>query len=133
MDGRPRILVVDDEAHVRAFFRVAFGNQNGVHLIEATNGESALAAAAEFRPSLILLDINLPSTPDLAILPELRRLLPGTQIVMVTGLANRKAVTRAFAAGASNYLRKDTPIDQLFAAIERAAIAAGIRCERAIA
>lgn len=133
MDGRPRILVVDDEAHVRAFFRLAFKNRTGIHIIEAANGESALAAAAEFRPSLVLLDINLPRMTGLEALPEMRRMLPNAQIVMVTGLATRQAVKEAFAAGASGYLRKDTPIDQLFEAIDRAATAAGISPGKAVA
>ncbi len=111
------ILIVDDEAHIRKFVALILRQLGTVRLIEAGNGVEALAAYALERPDLVLLDVNMPVMDGLETLKRLRELDPDSVVIMLTSLANRQTIEEALALGAANYIRKDTPKDEIVQAL----------------
>ncbi|HEX2099343.1 MAG TPA: response regulator [Candidatus Synoicihabitans sp.] len=114
-----KVLIVDDEAHVRKYIslivQATFKNSR---VAEATNGNQALELYATDRPDLVLLDVNMPFRDGLSTLRELRSRDPQSVIVMMTSVANRQTVVEALELGAANYIRKDTPREEVAKALE---------------
>ncbi len=115
----PRILVCDNEDVLRDLVRASLGG-NGYDLVEARDGDEALALARETKPDLVLLDMMMPGRSGLDVLAELRAdpELAGTRVVMLT--ARTQAVDReaATAAGADRFLTKPFSPLQLAALVE---------------
>jgi CheY-like chemotaxis protein len=113
----PTLLVCDDEDVLRSLIRATLA---GYTVIEARDGDEALAHARQLRPDLILLDMMMPGRSGLDVLAELRRdpNLAATPVVMLTArtqIADREAVE---AAGANRYLGKPFSPLQLIAVVE---------------
>jgi DNA-binding NarL/FixJ family response regulator len=117
-DQRP-VLIVDDQEHIRTYLRLVCEKRLGRPVMEAANAETALRLCRQSTPCVVLLDVNMPRVDGMAALPELRALLPTVPIVMLTVRASRTVVQECLEAGASAYLRKDTPIDQIFRVLEK--------------
>jgi len=119
MSEHQPILIADDERHIRSFLRLVCEKRLGRRVMEAADGSSAVQLAEESPPALIILDINMPKMNGITALREIRRLLPETPVVMLSVCANRTVVHECLQAGASAYLRKDTPIEQIFEVLEK--------------
>jgi DNA-binding NarL/FixJ family response regulator len=119
-----RVLVVDDQAMVRAGLRMLLSDQPDFEVIaEAGNGRDAVAQAARFHPDVILMDIRM---PELDGLEATRRVLAADRSVRVLILTTFNLddyVYEALRAGASGFVLKDDPPEQLIAAVRT--IAAG--------
>ncbi len=107
------ILLVDDEPHIRKFVGLLLRQLGPARLVEAGSGAEAVAAYGVERPDLVLLDVNMPGMDGLETLQRLRELDPECVVIMLTSLANRQTVEEALALGAVNYIRKDTPKDEI--------------------
>lgn len=105
-----RILVVDDVADNVEILRMRLGAL-GYEVVEATDGEQALAKAAETLPDLILLDIMMPKIDGLEVVRRLKADagLPFIPVILVTAKANPKDIVAGLDAGGDDYLTK--PID----------------------
>lgn len=114
------ILIVDDEAHIRKFVGLILRQLGVGQLHEARNGTEALAIFARERPGIVLLDVNMPITDGLETLKKLRAIDPGCVVIMLTSLTTRHTVESALEAGANNYLRKDTPKEEIAKALQAA-------------
>lgn len=114
-----KILIVDDEAHVRKFVSLVARQLGTPVIFEASNGIDAVAIYEKERPDLVLLDVNMPGQDGLVTLRQLTRLDPDCIVVMLTSLASRPVVQEALQNGATNYLRKDTPKEQILAALQQ--------------
>jgi DNA-binding NarL/FixJ family response regulator len=115
-----RVMIVDDHVLVReAVGRALDGSEIEV-VAEASTAEEALTRAAEARPDLILLDIDLPAASGLDVISELRRLAPGARIVMLTISNDDDDVAEAIRLGASGFLTKDMSSDALYRAVSGA-------------
>jgi two-component system phosphate regulon response regulator PhoB len=103
----PTILIADDEAAIVELVRVTLEDER-IQVLEALDGETALAVAETHRPDLVLLDVNLPDISGLEICAQLRRdpRFAPTKIVMLTAAAQADDVRRGVAAGADHYLTK---------------------------
>lgn len=112
------ILLVDDEAHIRKFVALILRQLGATRLLEAANGAEALAIFERERPHIVLLDVNMPVMDGLETLRRIRALDPNCVVIMLTSLTNRQNVEAALAAGASNYLRKDTPKEEIAKALQ---------------
>ncbi len=112
------IMLVDDEAHIRKFISLVLRQFTASRIIEATNGEEALELYAEHRPKLILLDVNMPKLGGLETLRQLRILNPDCVVIMLTSLATRQIIEQAAELGAANYIRKDTPKEEMTKALK---------------
>jgi DNA-binding NarL/FixJ family response regulator len=117
-----RILLVDDQALVRAGFRMILDAETEMEVIgEAGDGREAIDQARALRPDVVLMDIRM---PELDGLEAARRILDGVadengpRIIMLTTFDLDEYVYDALRAGASGFLLKDTPPEQLVAAIE---------------
>lgn len=112
MHKPPRILVVDDNETNRDIL-VTRLNVHGYELLEAADGEEALAAARKHRPDLILLDIMMPKIDGIEVTRQLKADpdMPFTPIILVTSKADNKDVVAGLEAGADEYLTK--PVDHL--------------------
>jgi DNA-binding NarL/FixJ family response regulator len=112
-----RVLVVDDQAMVRAGFRMLLAGEDDIEVVaEASNGLEAVEKAARFQPSVILMDIRM---PELDGLEATRRILaadPLARILILTTFDLDEYVYEALRAGASGFVLKDDPPERLIAA-----------------
>jgi DNA-binding NarL/FixJ family response regulator len=115
-----RVLLVDDQALVRAGFRMILDAEDDLDVVgEATDGREAIDKVRELRPDVVLMDIRM---PELDGLEASRRIIDGQgddapRILMLTTFDLDEYVYEALRAGASGFLLKDTPPEQLVAAI----------------
>lgn len=112
-----KILLVDDEAHIRKFVSLILKQIGQPVIREAVNGEDALAAYQADRPDLVLLDVNMPRMDGMETLRKLKQIDPDCVVIMLTSVANRESVERALELGAADYIRKDTPKDEIAQAL----------------
>jgi DNA-binding NarL/FixJ family response regulator len=113
-----RVLLADDQALVRAGFRLIVNGEPDLEVVgEAVNGEEAVAAAAELGPDVVLMDVRM---PELDGIEATRRIVAGgngTRVLMLTTFDLDEYVVDAFRAGASGFLLKTAPPQQLVAAV----------------
>jgi diguanylate cyclase (GGDEF)-like protein len=100
----PLILTVDDDPTIRAFLRT-YLEEAGYQVVEAANGQEALATFAACRPRLVLLDVAMPGMDGFAACAAIRALPGGATlpIVMLTGMDDLNAITRAYEVGATDF------------------------------
>src|SRR5450631_4164724 len=110
-----RILIVDDELAIRRFLHTVLSSENFC-LHEAENGHAGLAAAAAFRPDVILLDLGL---PDLDGIEVIRRIREWSQvpIIVLSVRAHENEKVAALDVGADDYLTKPFGVGELLARI----------------
>ena len=119
-----RILLVDDERLLRTGFSMILRSEPDLTVVgEAADGHAAVAAAAELNPDVILMDIRMPSLDGLEATRQILTSGNQARILVLTTFDLDNYVYAALAAGASGFLLKDTPEDQLIGAIR--AVAAG--------
>ena len=108
-----RVLLADDESHVRLFIKTVMASMGCEVVAEAADGRQALEQFDKTAPDLVLLDINMPVMDGIAALKELRRKSDKVAIVMLTSLASAEIVDQCLEAGANYHLRKDVPLSEL--------------------
>jgi DNA-binding NarL/FixJ family response regulator len=113
-----RVLVADDQSMVRAGFRMLLSHEPEIEVVaEASNGLEAVEKAARFRPTVVLMDIRM---PELDGLQATRRIIAAdnaARILILTTFDLDEYVYEALRAGASGFVLKDDPPEQLLAAI----------------
>ena len=115
----PRILVCDNEDVLRDLVRASLGG-NGYDLVEARDGDEALALARDTKPDLVLLDMMMPGRSGLDVLAELRAdpELAESRVVMLTARTQAADREAAAEAGADRFLTKPFSPLQLAALVE---------------
>ena len=117
-----RVLVADDQSMVRAGFRMLLSQEHDIEVVaEASNGREAIDKATRFRPTIVLMDIRM---PELDGLQATRRILAkddAARILILTTFDLDEYVYEALRAGASGFVLKDDPPEQLLAAIRTVA------------
>ena len=113
MNEGPPVLVVDDELSIRRFLRISL-ETNHYRVFEAASGGEALAKAAQVRPEVIILDMNLPDMEGVQVLRRLREWTSAPVIILSVRDADRDKVA-ALDAGADDYLTKPFSTDELLA------------------
>jgi Response regulator containing a CheY-like receiver domain and an HTH DNA-binding domain len=114
-----RILVVDDHAVVRSGLHLLLNGKHGCEVVgEAADGDEAIAKAEELRPDVVLMDLSMPHGKDgLTSTAELKKLLPDTSVLILTMHDDEGYLFRAIQAGASGYILKSAPHEELLTAI----------------
>ncbi|MGY2082838.1 response regulator [Blastococcus sp. SYSU DS0539] len=120
-----RVLIVDDEDLVRTGLRLILESEPDLTVVgTAGNGAAGVAAATRFRPDVVLMDVRMPVLDGLSATRQiLGGPVPGCRVVVLTTLDLDEHVYEALRAGASGFLLKDVPADQLVHAIR--VVAAG--------
>jgi DNA-binding NarL/FixJ family response regulator len=117
-----RVLVADDQSMVRAGFRMLLGGEEEIDVVaEASNGLEAIEKAERFEPTVVLMDIRM---PELDGLEATRRILasdPDARVLILTTFDLDEYVYEALRAGASGFVLKDDPPEQLISAIKTVA------------
>jgi DNA-binding NarL/FixJ family response regulator len=118
------VLVVDDQTLVRAGFVRLLASEPDIEVVgEAADGSAALDVARRTRPDVVLMDIRMPKLDGLQATPRLLSAQPATRVVVLTTFDLDEYVFEALRAGASGFLLKDAPPDDLIHAVR--VVAAG--------
>lgn len=122
MSSTLRVLIADDQTLVRAGFRAILESAGGIEVVaEAATGEEAVAAARTHPLDIALLDIQMPRLDGLDAAQQILRLPEPPRVIMLTTFDLDEYLYRAMRAGASGFLVKDTPREQLVAAVRTVA------------
>ena len=117
-----RVLVADDQSMVRAGFRMLLSGEADIDVVaEAGTGLEAVSKAARFHPNVVLMDIRM---PELDGLEATRRILaadPSARVLILTTFDLDEYIYEGLSAGASGFVLKDDPPEQLIAAIRTVA------------
>lgn len=114
-----RILIVDDHLALRIGLAAMLAPQPGLRVVaEAVDNPGALAACAEHRPDVVLMDLRIPGGGGVEATLTIRRRWPATRVLIVTTFDGDEDIHRAIQAGASGYLLKGLSSAELVQAIE---------------
>ncbi len=117
-----RVLVADDQSMVRAGFRMLLADEEGIEVVaEASNGLEAVDKAARFDPTVVLMDIRMPQLDGLQATRRILAADDAARILILTTFDLDEYVYEALRAGASGFVLKDDPPEQLIAAIRTVA------------
>ena len=112
------VAIVDDDAPARGMLTEWVRGEGGFKCVGVyENGEAALAALPLEKPSVILMDINMPGMSGIECVRRLKPQMPATQFVMLTVYEDPDHIFKALSSGASGYLLKRTPRAELLAAV----------------
>jgi DNA-binding NarL/FixJ family response regulator len=124
VSGQIRVLVVDDDALVRAGLSMVLGGIEEIAIVgEAADGSEVAHAVAKHEPDVVLMDIRMPGMDGLAATELLRAKDDPPEVIVLTTFEVGDDVIRALRAGASGFLLKDTPPADIVRAVR--AVAAG--------
>ena len=113
-----RVSIVEDDARVRGSFSRLVDRSPGFSCVsQHRSAEDALEALPAVRPDVVLMDINLPGMSGVECISSLKTLLPDAQVVMLTVYEDTDLIFGALSAGATGYLLKRTPPDELLGGI----------------
>ncbi|MFD0200102.1 MULTISPECIES: response regulator transcription factor [Saccharothrix] len=112
-----RVVLADDQALVRAGFRLLLDTEDGFEVVgEAGDGAEAVRQAHEHRPDVVVMDIRMPGTDGLAATRQICAELPEVKVLVLTTFNVDEYVFEALRGGASGFLLKDTdPVELLHA------------------
>jgi DNA-binding NarL/FixJ family response regulator len=116
------VLVADDQSMVRAGFRLLLSREPDIDVIaEARNGVEAVQQAARFNPTVVLMDIRMPELDGLQATRHILAADPAARVLILTTFDLDEYVYEALQAGASGFVLKDDPPEQLIAALRTVA------------
>jgi DNA-binding NarL/FixJ family response regulator len=119
-----RVLLADDQDLVRAGFRMILETQADVEVVgEAGDGVGAIAATRRLQPDVVLMDIRMPNLDGLQATKQIVAARSGSRVVILTTFDLDEYVYQALTAGASGFLLKNAPPEQLISAVR--VVAAG--------
>lgn len=110
---RPRVMVADDELHCRALMKAILVSMKCEVVAETSNGRETVEKYRELKPHLLLLDISMPLMTGEEVLDEVFRVNPKAFVIMLTSVTDMATIEKCLTIGAANYIRKDTPIDEI--------------------
>jgi len=117
------IVLADDHAVVRSGLRLLLEQAEDMHVLaEAGDAETALRTVLGYKPSVLVLDLNMPGEPgSLAAIPRVSEVSPGTHVVVLTMQEDPAFAREALQAGAAGYVLKEAADTELVEAVRRAA------------
>jgi DNA-binding NarL/FixJ family response regulator len=122
MSGSVRVVIADDQTLVRAGFRAILETAGGVEVVaEAATGEEAVSATRRHLPDVVLLDIQMPRLDGLDAARQILATTSAPRVIMLTTFDLDEYLFESMRAGASGFLLKDTPREQLIAAVRTVA------------
>ncbi len=117
---RIRVLIVDDIAETRENLRKLLSFDVGIEVVgAASSGREGVELAKEFKPHIVLMDINMPDMDGIAATEAIMKEVPATQVVMLSVQGETDYLRRAMLAGARDFLTKPPSGDELMSTIRR--------------
>jgi DNA-binding NarL/FixJ family response regulator len=115
--GRPepiRTMIVDDHALFRRGLEMVLDEEEGIEVVgQASDGSEAVEKAGESLPDVVLMDIRMPRSSGIEACRAMKEVVPSAKIVMLTISDEEEDLFEAIRAGASGYLLKDLPLDEV--------------------
>ena len=109
-----RALIVDDHALFRRGLEMVLAAEDDIELVgEASDGTEAVQKAGESLPDVVLMDIRMPKSSGIEACRAMKEVAPSSKIVMLTISDEEEDLFEAIRAGASGYLLKDIPLDEV--------------------
>ena len=119
---RVRVVIVDDDALVRAALRLILESDSGVTVLgEGSDGRSGYDAARSLRPDVVLMDLHMPGTDGVWATAQITADCPDTKVLVLTAFDTDAMVAAALHAGATGFLLKDSAPEVIFRAVHAAA------------
>jgi two-component system nitrate/nitrite response regulator NarL len=116
-----RVLIIDDHTLFRSGIKLLLDRQAGFEVVgEAGDGQQGVKRAKQLKPDVVLLDLHMPVTSGLEVIPLLQEEVPSAQIIMLTVSEDADDLLEALRAGARGYLLKNIETDFLLASIRQA-------------
>jgi DNA-binding NarL/FixJ family response regulator len=113
-----RLIIADDHPVVRTGLQAMFASHPDFEVVgEAANGAEAVALTARLCPDVVLMDLRMTEMDGATATAEIKKQQPKTPVLVLTTYESNADILRAIEAGATGYLLKDTPREQLFSAI----------------
>jgi len=113
-----RVLIVDDQALIRSLLTTLLSCDAHLHLVgDSRDGLEALQVAADQRPDVVLMDLDMPRMDGVTATTKLRRLLPDTHVIIFTDVASTPTKAAARQAGACQVLTKTARAVQILSAV----------------
>jgi len=118
MEKEILVALIEDDATIREGYAYLIGQAEGFTVVGAYGSiEDALKKIGNHPPDVLLLDVELPGASGIEALPKLKKVLPDTQILILTVYEEESLIFRALGNGASGYLTKNTPANKIMEAI----------------
>ena len=114
-----RVLLVDDEKEFVSYTAKRL-SARGMHVQIAYNGSSALELIAEHPVDVVVLDLLMPEMDGFEVFQNIKKVRPGTQVIMLSGHVDQEAVEQGEALGVVDYIRKPCDFSTLLDAIKEA-------------
>lgn len=108
-----KTLIVEDDFTCRCWLRGLVRKLGFTVVAEAANGEEAVAATVRTKPDLVLLDVSMPVRTGPDCLPAILEAHPAARVVMLTSIADEGTVIECLEKGATGYIRKDSPVENI--------------------
>lgn len=119
MESKVRVLVVDDQARARASLKALLATEPRIEQVEeAANGQQAIDVMVEWKPDVVVMDVQLPESNGVQVTRELKAVAPQVRVIVLTLYPEYREA--ALAAGASEFLLKGGSSQQLLNAIVNA-------------
>jgi len=119
-----RVVVADDQELIRTGFRMILDAQDGIEVVgEAIDGSDAIRRFEQLRPDVVVMDVRMPHTDGIEATRRITAADPGARVLILTTFDLDEYVYDALRAGASGFLLKDRPSEELVAAVR--VVAAG--------
>ena len=117
-----KILMADDHPMVRAGIRGMLETQDDFEVVaEAENGREAVDQVARLKPDVVLMDLRMPEMEGVEAIGKIKESYPNVHILVLTTYDTDADIVRAVEAGATGYLLKDAPREELFRAVRATA------------
>lgn len=110
---KPKVMIVEDEDHVRRLLKSVMESMNCEVVGEAQNGKDAVIQYLRLKPNMLLLDINMPVKSGKKALAEILKKNPNAFVIMLTSLSDKDTIEECMELGAAGFIRKDLPIEEI--------------------
>jgi DNA-binding NarL/FixJ family response regulator len=122
LSERVRVLIVDDHPVVRTGLRGMLEGQLNLEVVgEAEDGEEAVKLTERLNPNVVLMDLRMPGMGGVVATAQIKERIPDVHVLVLTTYDSSADILRAIEAGATGYLLKDAPREELFRAVRAAA------------